>query len=173
MNNPILEGLQNIKLTYQSMFAFFYQKINQTVFTNNGLKVYTIDYSLLLPSSQLLTNLNTNQVSAQMQAYVQKCEELTTLITTTLNVQNNIFYERIKNTLDNSITQISNFATSLLNAKYNNLFNYTTPYVMGFSTALYLNKIDLSTYDVQATLNYNLLDFNAIPQNTVLTFFKG
>jgi len=57
-NNQIVNSLNIIIATYQSICAFFYQKIIQTDFTNNKLSVYPINYTLLLPSSQFIINLN-------------------------------------------------------------------------------------------------------------------
>lgn len=172
ITNSIINMLVNIQNTYQSMYAFFYKKINQSSYTNNGLSTYAIDYELLLPSSELLESLNTNQVSAQMRAYVQLCEELVARIDTTIRIQQNIFYEQIKNVLDNSITQMSGFAESLLNAKYANQFSYTVPADMGFIQAMHLNGLDLSTYSQQIELNYTIVDFNNILKGTVLIFYR-
>src|ERR1700761_7392764 len=139
MNNEIINSLSIITATYQSIISFFYQKIIQKAFTNNQLAVYKINYSLLLPGSQFITTINEAQVNAQMQAYVNLCEALTILITTTVNTQTNLFYEQIQNILQNSIAQLNGFSVSLLNAQYLSLFKYEIPYNMGMTEALFLN----------------------------------
>ena len=75
MNNYIINALTIILDTYQSILAFFYQKILQNSFINNDLTTYDINYNLLLPSSQYLTFLTTGQVNAQMQAYINLCND--------------------------------------------------------------------------------------------------
>lgn len=168
----IINSLTTILNTYKSIVAFFYQKIAQTKYTNVDLKKFNIDYALLLPSSQFIIFLNENQVNAQMQAYIDLCNTLITYITTNLATQNVLFFEQIQNQLNNSITQLNGFALSLLDAQYENLYSYTVPYDMSMSNVLYLNDINLNTYNLQASLNYTLTDFNNIHQNTVLTLSK-
>ncbi len=168
-NNQIVNSLNIIIATYQSICAFFYQKIIQTDFTNNKLSVYPINYTLLLPSSQFIINLNNAQVNAQMQTYINLCNVLITSLTLSVNTQTNLFYEQIQNILNISISQLNGFAINLLDAQYNSLFTYKVPYDMSLLEALYLNNINYNTYTLQATLNYNLQDFNNLSQNIIIT----
>lgn len=172
MNNFIINSLTTILNTYKSIIAFFYKKILQTKYTNVDLTKFTINYTLLLPSSEFIIFLNENQVNAQVQAYIDLCTALVTFITTSINTQNVLFYEQIQNKLDDSITQLNGFALSLLDAQYDSLYTYTVPYDMSMSNAMYLNDLDLDTYNLQASLNYIQADFNNIKQNTKLTFSK-
>lgn len=169
----IRSSLTTINNTLESITAFFYQSILQTEYTNNYLANYIIDYSLLLPSSQFVTNLTAAQVSAQIQEYINLCDALIVVIRSNLPTSINLFYERIQNTLDISIAQLNGFATTLLNLYYSQLFNYTIPYNMGLSTALYLNNLNMNTYIKQAALNYNLPDFNNLLQNTIITLSRA
>lgn len=171
-NNQISNQLKIILSTYQSIVAFFYQRILQTQYTNNQLSVFVIDYTLLLPSSKYIISLNEAQVNAQVQAYIDLCKILTTSITTNVNTQTTLFYEQIQNTLDISIANLNGFSTSLLNAQYATLFQYKIPYNMGMSEALWLNGINLNTYGLQASLNYNIADFNNLLQNTTIILSK-
>lgn len=172
MNTYIVDSLNNILLTYQSIVAFFYQRIIQTQYTNNSLAVYVIDYNLLLPSSQYIFDLNENQVNAQVQEYINICNVLIIYINTNVNTQVNLFYEQIKNTLDNSITQLNGFSLTLLKAQYKSIFVYNVPYSMSLSNVLFLNNINVNTYPVQARLNAELSDFNNILQNTPVTLSR-
>lgn len=173
MNTYIATALQIIANTYSSMLAFLYQHITQTQFTNNTLATYTIDYTLLLPSSQYLTNLNTSQVNAQVQSYIDLCTALITYIVTTDITQSNIFYEQIQNTLNNSITQLNSFATSLLEAEYASVIFYQVPYGMSLTTAMFLNTINQDSWQKQVSLNPTTLDFNNLIQGTTLQLLKG
>lgn len=156
----IIASLQNIQDTYASVRAFFYQKIIQQTYTNNTLAVYSVNYTLLLPSSKFVTNLNETQVNAQMQSYIDLCNELIVQLKTSVETQTNLFYEQIQNILDNSISSLNGFAANLLQAKYLTIFKYKIPYNMAFSEALFLNNIDLSEYSLQVSLNYDIIDFN-------------
>jgi hypothetical protein len=169
----IITALQKIEATYLSMRAFFYQKIIQTIYTNTQLATYPIDYALLLPSSKFIINLNGAQVNAQMQAYIDLCNVLVLSLNTTLSTQTNLFYERIQNTLNTSISQMNGFSISLLEAKYANIFKYSVPYNMAFSNVLYLNGIDLSEYAIQASLNYDLQDFNNLRTGQIINLSKN
>ena len=173
MNNIIVNQLTLILNTYQSIVAFFYQRIAQTSFTNNNLATYTIDYSLLLPSSQYITILNAAQCNAQMQAYIDLCNLLTEYITNNVNTQTNLYFEQIQNTLDSSISQLNGFTEQLLNAQYFQLFTYKIPYNMSLLTAIYNNSIDLDTYALQASLNYGVQDFNNLQQGQNIILNRG
>lgn len=169
----IISALQTIDTTYQSMRAFFYQKIIQKTYTNNQLATYAIDYTLLLPSSKFITNLNSAQVNAQMQQYIDLCDALILAITTTVATQSNLFYERIQNVLNDSVSQMNGFSINLLNAKYITVFRYKIPYNMSLAEALFLNNISLDEYALQASLNYNVQDFNNLLQNTEISLSKS
>jgi ribonuclease PH len=171
-NIQISNQLTVILSTYESITAFFYQKILQTTYTNNQLAVYNVDYTLLLPSSEFIVNLNAAQVNAQMQAYIDLCNVLVLEITTNINTQTTLFYEQIQNTLNTSIAQLNGFSIALLDAQYKSLFQYKLPYSMGMIEALWLNNIDLSTYPLQARLNYNVQDFNNLLQNTIIVLSR-
>lgn len=170
MDQYVINSLTNIQNTYQSITAFFYQKILQTDFVNTDLANYTIDYTLLLPSSEYLEYINDGQVSAQMQSYVDLCDTLVSYINNNINLQNNILYEQIQNILDNSISQLDQFSLNLLKAQYNSLRKYPTPYNMTMSYAMYLNKISLDTWSSQISLNQTINNYNNIPAGTTLTF---
>lgn len=171
--NYIINSLNLIINMYQSMRAFFYQKIPQDKFVNNSLSTYQINYRLLLPASKFQNNLNIAQVNAQIQEYINLCGILIEYINTNVDLQTNLLFEQIQNQLDSSIATINTFAANLLQAKYNQVFIYETEYDMGFTTALYLNNINLSTYAQQASLNYNIADFNNILKGTKLTLTRG
>jgi hypothetical protein len=173
MNNFIISSLQTILATYNSMTAYFYQKIPQTKYTNNSLANFQINYTLLLPASQFQKEINLNQVNAQMQAYITLCNALIIYITTNVEFQTNLFYEQIQNQLNTSITQINGFAISLLEAATINIFNFTVPNDMGLTNAMQLNGLDMNTYPLQASLNYNLADFNNIIRDTTIILSKG
>jgi len=170
--NQIVSLLQNILNTYQSMEAFFYQKIMQTQYTNNSLSTYQINYLLLLPSSQFITLLNEAQVNAQLQYYVNLCDQCVVYITTTLGLQSNLIYEKIQGQLDYSIAQISGFASSLLTAQYNQLFTYTIPYTMSMTTAMYQNNLNLDNWLTQIRLNPTITDFHSLRPGTQITFSR-
>ncbi len=173
MNIYIINALTIINNTYQSMMAFFYQHIIQTQFTNNTLATYNIDYTLLLPSSKYLVNLNQNQVNTQIQAYIDLCNILITYITTNTNTESYYVYEQIQNILNVSIAQINGFSISLLEAEYSSVRVYTVPYTMSMTNVLFLNNINLDTYLTQVTLNTGVTDFNNIYQNTKLNILRG
>lgn len=168
----IYNSLQNIQAVYESITAFFYQSINQTQYTNNTLNTYEIDYSLLLPSSQFVSNLNENQVNAQLQSYIDLCDELIYYITTTVSTQTNLFLEGIQNTLNLSVSNLNGFALSLLKAQYDIIFTYTPPSDMGMTSVLYINQISLDSYEQQVQLNLGIPDFNNIKQGTPLTLSR-
>lgn len=155
------------------MIAFFYQHIIQTKFVNNNLATYSIDYTLLIPSSQFLTNLNAAQVNTQIQSYIDLCTVLITYITTTDTTEVYYTYKQIQNILNNSISQINGFATSLLEAQYNAILIYTVPYNMSMTNVLFLNNISLDTYTTQIALNTSITDFNNIYQNTRLNILRN
>lgn len=169
MNNYISTTLSNILATFQSISAFFYQRIDQSVYTNNSLATYVVNYSLLLPSSKFILILNENQVNAQIQAYINLCNVLNQYLTSDLTVQLNLQFERIQNQLNSSIAQLNGFSISLLKAQYQNLLKYTVPYNMSLSQAIYLNNIPLTSYPQQVTLNGGVADFNNLQQNTIIT----
>jgi hypothetical protein len=168
----IINSLTIILNTYLSMRAYFYQRINQTVYTNQELNKYVIDYTLLLPASEFIFNLNESQVNAQIQEYIDLCSAFEADLMANVETQTNLFFENIQNQLNYSITQINGFAISLLKAEYANLFVYTTPYDMSLTVAMYLNNLDFTTYNKQVQLNAILSDFNNIRQNTRLIFSK-
>jgi hypothetical protein len=172
MNNNIIDSLTNILNTYKSITAFFYKKIAQNKYTNVDLSKFNIDYNLLLPASEFIIFLNENQVNAQMQSYIDMCNILIDYIVKNVQTQNIIFYESIQNQLENSITQLNNFALSLLEARYESIYSYTVEYDMSFSQALYLNEINLDEYDQQATLNYDLKDFNNLIEGMIITLSR-
>lgn len=165
-NKYIIDTLRLILAMYQTMRAYFYQQIPQSQFTNNQLATYKINYTLLLPASKFQNNLNAAQVNAQLQEYINLCNVLIQFITSNVDLQTNLVYEQIQNELNSSIAQINGFSATLLQAKYAALFTYNVPYDMGFTTVLFLNQIDLLTYPLQASLNYNLQDFNNLLANT-------
>lgn len=173
MNDYILNYMKNINATYQSIIAFFYQKIDQNQYSNSKLATYAIDYSLLLPSSEFIVHLNPSQVGAQTQTFINLCNILIKYITTNVNFQTKLPYERIQNVLANSISQLDGFANTLLSAAYQNLFNYTVPYNMGFLNILYLNNIDINTFPKQASLNYEINDYNNIKQNDIILLSRA
>lgn len=168
----IIDSLNLILNMYQSMRAYFYQKITQAQFTNNTLSTYQINYKLLLPASKLQTDLNEAQVNAQLQEYINLCGILEKYINDNVELQTNLLFEQIQNQLDQSIATINTFAASLLQAKYNNIFTYSVPYDMGLTTALFLNNISLGSYAQQAALNYNIADFSNILKGTQLTLTR-
>lgn len=172
-NLEIINALTIIESTYKTMRAFFYQKVIQNTYVNNQLKVYLIDYSLLLPGSQFINDLNTAQVNAQIQYYINLCNTLVLGITTTINLQQDLFYERIQVTLNDSISQINGFGIALIKAKYLTIFNYIVEYDMSFSEALYNNNISLDQYALNASLNYNIQDFNNLRQNQIIKLNKS
>jgi hypothetical protein len=173
MNNTfIIDSLTIILNTYLSMRAYFYQRINQTVYTNQALGKYVIDYTLLLPSSEFIFNLNESQVNAQIQEYIDICNVLVDYLTTNVTTQTNLFFENIQNQLNYSITQINGFSVALLRAEYANLFTYTVPYDMSLSVAMYLNNINFNTYNFQVQLNATLGDLNNIRQNVKMVLSK-
>ncbi len=171
-NIQLSKEITTILSTYQSIAAFFYQKILQTRYTNNTLAVYKVDYTLLLPSSEFIVNLNAAQVNAQVQAYINECNVVSLQITTNINTQTTLFYEQIQNTLNTSITQLNGFSLALLDAQYDTLLQYKIPYTMGMIEALWLNNIDFSTYSLQASLNYNVQDFNNLLQDSTIILSK-
>ncbi len=173
MNNYIINSLSNIQNTYQSIIAYFYQHIIQNKFTNNTLATYTINYTLLLPSSEYLYNLNDTQVNSQIQAYIDLCNVLIKYINTTDSTQTVLLYEQIQNVLNNSISQLNEFAISLLKAEYSTLFTYTVPYKMSMTNVLFINNINLDTYNQQIPLNPLIMDFNSIQQNTLLNLIRS
>lgn len=173
MNIYVTTSLKNILATYQSIVAFLYQKVNQKQFTNTQLSVYTVDYSLLLPSSQFITNINAAQVNAQVQQYINLCDALVTYITNNVNLQLNFYYEQIQNTLNSSITQLDGFAKGLLNAQYASLLNYKVEYDMSLTMAMYINNISLDSYGTQCSLNYGISDFNNLLQNSTVTLTRA
>jgi len=173
MNNYIINALTIILDTYQSILAFFYQKILQNSFINNDLTTYDINYNLLLPSSQYLTFLTTGQVNAQMQAYINLCNDLIKYITNLPIIQTNLFYEQIQNTLNISISQLNGFALSLLESQFNNILIYYVPFNMSMTNVLFLNNINLNTWQQQVKLNAGIRDFNNILQNTQLNLTRG
>ena len=173
MNNYIIDALTVIQNTYNSILAYFYQRIAQTQFTNNNLATYAIDYTLLLPSSEFIFNLNSSQVSAQMQAYINLCNLLVTYITTNTNTQTTLFYEQIQNTLNTTITALNTFSISLLEAEYASILTYTVPYNMSMTNALFLNNISLDNWQKQVKLNPAIIDFNNILQNTQLNLLRS
>jgi hypothetical protein len=168
MNITVINSLTLILSTYQSIVAYFYQRIPQNKYTNNILATYAINYELLLPSSEYIFRLNQNQVNAQIQSYIDLCNALMDYINTNVNTQTILFYQQIQNQLNDSITQLNGFAVSLLDAEYQSLRVYTVPYDMSLSTALYINNINLDTYDLQTKLNAELADFNNLKTNTKL-----
>jgi len=170
--NEIISKLDLILSTYKSIVAFFYKKIFQKLFTNSQLNVYNIDYTLLLPSSKYILYLNAAQVTAQMQAYINLCNLFTAELNVSVNTQTSLFFEQIQNILNNSIAQLNGFSTSLLDAQYNTLFTYTLPYSMGLTEVLHKNNIDLDTYPIQASLNYDLKDLNNILQGNTITLSR-
>jgi hypothetical protein len=172
MNNEIIILLQNIQATYQSIIAYFYDRILQTAYTNNTLATYPVNYTLLLPSSKYIINLNPAQCNAQVQAYIALCDELIVFIDTTVGTQTNLFYEQIQNVLNSSIAQLNGFTNSLLQAQYNQLFSYLIPYNMSLTTAMYENTLSFSTYALQASLNYNLQDFANLRQGSTITLSR-
>lgn len=173
MNNIfIINSLTTILDTYRSMVAFFYKKVLQTKYTNVDLAKYSINYNLLLPSSQFIIFLNENQVNAQIQAYINLCKTLITYITTNISTQNVLFFEQIQGQLNDSITQLNGVALSLLKAQYDSVFSYTVPNDMSMSNAIYLNNLNMDSYSKQAALNYDLNDLNDIKQGTILTFSR-
>lgn len=173
MNNYIVTALTGILNTYQSIVAYFYQRIIQVQYTNNVLATYVINYNLLLPSSEFVFNLNENQVNAQIQTYINECNALIAYINLNPTTQTTLLYEQIQNILNDSITQLNGFSISLLQAKYNSIFSYTIPYNMSMTNALFLNNISLDTSALQISLNYGIQDFNNILQNSVITLSRG
>ena len=155
------------------MQVFFYQRITQNTYNNVSLESASIDWSLLLPASQTIVDLNASQVSSQIQAYVDLCTQCTNFIDTTLQTQTNLQIEQIQGALLSSISAINNFALQLLNAQNLQLIYYTTPYDMSLSVAMAVNGINLNTYQQQIKFNATLQDFNYIPQGTQLTFARS
>lgn len=171
--NQLILILTTIEATYNAMMAFFYQRIIQSNYTNAVLSKVIINWALLIPASQNINDLNSNQVSAQIQAYIDLCSNCVSYIETTLNLQTNPQIEQIQSTLAQSITAINNFALQLLNAQNQSIIYYTTDNVMGLSIAMAINGIDLSTYLQQAQLNSAIPDLASIPAGTKLTFARS
>ena len=169
----LLNMLNVISSTYTSMQAFFYQRILQNYYNNAQLGSYTINWNLLLPASQTITNLNAAQVSMQIQAYVDLCQQAVQYINTNLGTQTNLQIEQIQNSLVSSVSAINSFALQLLNAQNAQLIYYTTPYDMSLSIAMGVNSIDYSTYLNQVQLNAALPDMAFIPQGTKLILSKA
>ena len=169
MNQTIIKQLAIILNTFLSARAYFYQSIEQSIFKNSELASYQVNYALLLPGSSLNKNVETGEVGAQVQAYIDLCQVLSIYITTTPQLQKNLFYEQIQNQLNDSITQLSGFAKSLLNAQFERMIKYKVPYTMGLTEVIFNNNLPLSSYNTQVKLNYNIQDFNNILQNTEIT----
>lgn len=169
--NNVTNKLNNIVNKTQSQTAFFYKKISQTIYTNNKLDNYNIDYSLLLPSSKYINNLNANQLNSQMEDFIKNCNDLTNYINNNIQIYNKIIFQQIINNLNLLISQLNNFATSLLNAN-NNIINYTTTYNMSMSEAMYNNNINLDTWQIQINYNPQILDYNNIEKDTKLIFIQ-
>lgn len=168
----ISNSLKKIRATYNSITAFFYQRIDQNKYSNTQLQTYKVDYSLLLPSSKYIDIINENQVNAQVQAYIDLCAELTYYITNTVSTQTNLYLENIQNILDSSISNLNGFALSLLKAQYDTLFVFVPSIDMSMTSVLYTNQISLDTYAKQVRLNLAIPDFNNIRQGTPLTLSK-
>ena len=172
MNN-LAVMLTTIQNTYISMQAFFYQRILQNSYNNTELSNTVIDWALLLPSSRTIISLNSSQVSSQIQAYVNLCQECISYVNSTLQTQTNLQIEQIQGTLLTSVTAINNFALQLLNAQKAQLIYYTTPVDMSLSIAMGMNGINFDTYLQQVRLNSVLSDMAYIPQGKKLTLSKA
>lgn len=164
----LIEKLQNILNTYLSIRAYFYQAIPQTIYSNSTLSTYPINYNLLLPASQFNKNLSPGEVGAQIQSYINLCNEFKALINSSSESQTSLFWSTVQNQLEDSITQLNGFAENLLNAEYEKLTKYTIPYDMGLTEAIYLNSLSMDSYAMQASLNYGLSDFNNLMKGTVV-----
>lgn len=169
VGNSINNKLNTIVNKTKSQTAFFYQKIPQTVFNNNDLKNFNINYTLLLPSSKYINNLNNNQINSQMEDFIKNCNDLTNYINTNIQTYNKLLFQQIINNINLIISQLNNFATSLLNSN-NNIINYTTTYNMSMTEAMYNNNINLDDWQIQIKYNSHILDYNNIEQNTKLFF---
>jgi hypothetical protein len=169
----LFQQLQNIQNTYQSISAFFYKAIPQSVYVNNNLSKQSIDYSLLIPGSEFLYNLTDNQINAQIQFYVDLCNDLIVKITTNINTQTNLQLERLQVVLNTSISNLNVFALALISARNKNIIYYVVQYNMGMLKALYLNNISYDTYEQQVLLNQTVNDFNNIQKGTLLILSIG
>lgn len=168
MNNSLVPMLNNIINVYNSIVAFFYQKIDQKKYTNNYLKNYNVNYDLLIAGSSFVKNLNENQVNSQLQNYVDVCNKFINYTKKALELQANLIVEDIQSTLMKSIANLNGFAISLLKAQYDFIFDYIVPYTMSMTYAMFLNKINLDSYVSQVYLNSSITDFNSIPSKTLL-----
>lgn len=171
--NYVVNQLEYITRMYESIRAFYYQKIKQNKFTFNNLATYDIDYNLLLPSSKYITFLNESQVNAQMQVYINLCNLLVEFINTNIITRSNLIYQNVQISLNSSIAQLNGFALILLKAQYSNIFVYTIPYNMSITSALYQNQISIDTYLLQFSLNRNIRDFNNLQQGEKITLSKN
>ena len=172
MDQILIEKLQIALNTYQSMTAYFYQKIIQSKYKNTQLAQYSVDYSLLLPSSQYLATINSAIASAQIQEYINMCQVIMTYIDSESATASSLFSQQIISQLKNSITQINGFTNSLLASQSDTLFSYAVPHDMSMSEVIFRNNLDIDSYSTQALLNQTVVDFNNLQQNTILILSK-
>lgn len=172
INNSLIPMLNNIIDVYNSIVAFFYQKIYQDKYTNNYLKNYNINYDLLIAGSLFINNLNENQVNSQIQNYIDLCNEFINYTKQALELQANLIIEDIQSNLMKSIANLNGFSTSLLKAQYGLIFDYIVPYTMSMTCVIFLNKINMDSYMNQVSLNGSVSDFNSIPAKTLLKLSK-
>ncbi len=160
----IVSQLTNIYTTYQNMLAFFYKRISQDVFQEPSLDTFNINWDYLLPSSISQFNINSNQVSVQMNSYNQLCDTLIEFINVQVGTQTNLQLQKIQGTLESSINAINQFAEALLNYQQNNLIIYKTKYPCSLMRIMFENKIPIDSYQAQVKLNSQIQSLNYIPK---------
>lgn len=169
LNNSI--DVINAKLTTASNILYncsvlLYQKIPQKSVTYAPFDNAVVNYQYVPANLQFSLYFGLNQIQTIITYYVNNVNAvLADIVASGFEAQ---LSNKI-NTLNQSISQLNNYAIALYQGQQTKIKNYVTPTPMSIRSALLLNNFSLNNLDIVILYNINsIYSLNYIPAGTEL-----